>query len=297
MLQDMKGFAQFISAERGLMLFLISVGVTFLLVESLAWTTALFLGVMVFCIWSAADAMNNICDVDLDVLSDPARAQFTRKLGDFGMFIAVAFTFTSLALGAITMIPYVFLFSALGILCGVIYSVPPFRLRKTPYKPLVNFSVGFVPVLLVASFFDIFTPSVIVLAVLIGVTTAVNSLWEDLADFASDFSSGSRTVPILFGFRKGLYLTIILGYSLLPLMLWVGILFELGWTYYAALAGLTTFLSIRLIQKRHALTHSSKDETKLHKLGETLSKDFVIVAIAFTLSLMLCSLLKINPIF
>ncbi|MCW4005349.1 MAG: UbiA family prenyltransferase [Candidatus Bathyarchaeota archaeon] len=293
----MKGFAQFISAERGLMLFLISVGVTFLLVESLAWTSAVFLGVMVFCIWSAADAMNNICDVDLDLLSDPERAMFTRKLGSTGLLITIVFTAASLALGAITLLPYVFLFSAIGILCGVLYSVPPFRLRKTAYKPLVNFSVGAVPVLIVASFFEVFTPSVVVLAVLIGVTTAVNSLWEDLADYASDFSSGSRTVPIIFGFKKGLLITIIMGYSLLPLMFWVGMLFELGWTYYGALSGLATFLTIRLLQQRHALTKSSKDDTKLHKLGETLSKDFVIVAIAFTLSLMLCSLLKINPIF
>lgn len=65
MLQDIKGFAQFISVERGLMLFMISVGATFLTVGSLAWSSALFLGVLVFCIWSAADAMNNIFDQQL----------------------------------------------------------------------------------------------------------------------------------------------------------------------------------------------------------------------------------------
>ncbi len=298
MLQDIKGFAQFISVERGLMLFMISVGATFLTVGSLAWSSALFLGVLVFCIWSAADAMNNIFDQQLDMLSDPFRAQFTRRLGRLGLLVAVGFTALSLALGVVTMVPYVVLFVALGILFGVLYSVPPFRLRKTAYKPVVNFTVGAIPTLIVAAFFNDFSFSIIFLVVLIGVTTAVNSLWEDLADFTSDFHSGSRTVPIIFGFRKGLLLTIGMGYCLLPLMVLVGVLFQFGWVYYTVLCGLAAFVSLRVIQKRHILFKEHKTQpTKLHKLGEILAKDFVIVAIAFTLVLMVSSLLKINPTF
>lgn len=298
MLQDIKGFAQFISVERGLMLFMISVGATFLTVGSLAWSSALFLGVLVFCIWSAADAMNNIFDQQLDMLSDPFRAQFTRRLGRLGLLVAVGFTALSLALGVVTMVPYVVLFVALGILFGVLYSVPPFRLRKTAYKPVVNFTVGAIPTLIVAAFFNDFSFSIIVLVVLIGVTTAVNSLWGDLADFTSDFHSGSRTVPIIFGFRKGLLLTIGMGYCLLPLMVLVGVLFQFGWVYYTVLCGLAAFVSLRVIQKRHILFKEHKTQpTKLHKLGEILAKDFVIVAIAFTLVLMVSSLLKINPTF
>ena len=95
------------------------------------------------------DAMNNMCDVDLDALSDPSRAEFTKKLGKLGLFTVVGFTALSLALGAATLIPYVVLFAALGIVFGVLYSVPPFRLRKTAYKPVVNFTVGAIPVLIV----------------------------------------------------------------------------------------------------------------------------------------------------
>ena len=134
-LQNIRGFAQFISVERGLMLFMISIGATFLAGEAFAWPAALFLGAIVFCVWSAVDAMNNLCDVDLDVLSDPLRAKFTKRLGKAGLFIAVGFTALSLALGALTLMPYVVLFVGLGLFFGVVYSVPPFRLRKTPYKP------------------------------------------------------------------------------------------------------------------------------------------------------------------
>lgn len=298
MIQDLKGFARFISVERGVMLFMISVGAAFLTGGTLAWMPALFLGVTVFCIWSAVDGMNNLCDVELDVLSDPKRAEFTKKLGKIGLFITLGFTGLSLALGAATLMPYVLLFVGAGIFFGVLYSVPPFRLRKTVYKPIVNFTVGAVPVMIVAAFFNSFSANIVALIVLIGVTTAINSLWEDLADFASDFHSGSRTIPIIMGFRRGLIFTIVMGYLMLPLMVLVGMLFQLPAIWYAALASLAGFITLRLIQKRNTLfKQETADNTKLFKLGETLAKDFVIIAIVFTLALMISSLLKISPIF
>jgi 4-hydroxybenzoate polyprenyltransferase len=298
MLREIKGFAQFISVERGIMLFMISVGATFLMTKTLAWPSALYLGFTVFCIWSAVDAINNLCDADLDALSDPSRAEFTKRLGKLGMLIMGAFTALSLALGAATMIPFVALSVALGIVFGVLYSVPPFRLRKTAYKPIVNFTVGAVPVLIVAAFFNVFSADVVSLILLIGVTTSVNSLWEDLADFASDFHSGSRTVPIIFGFRKGLLLTISLGYAMIPMMVFVGLLFQLGWVYYASLIALAAFVSLRIVQKRDTLfNRRGKDTERLHMLGEVLARDFVVTAIVFTLSLMVSSLLKINTTF
>jgi len=298
MFREVKGFAQFISVERGIMLFMISIGATFLMAETLAWSSALYLGVTVFCIWSAVDAINNLCDVDLDAFSDPSRAEFTKKLGKLGMFVMAGFTALSLALGAATLIPYVLLFVTSGIVFGVLYSVPPFRLRKTAYKPIVNLTVGAVPVLIVAAFFNAFSANVVILVLLVGVTTSVNSLWEDLADYASDFNSGSRTLPVIFGFRKGLLLTIILGYAMIPLMVFVGSLFQLGWVYYVSLIALATFVTLRIVQKRATLFRQDKrDLKKLYNTGEVLAKDFVIVAIVFTLSLMVSSLLKIDPIF
>jgi 1,4-dihydroxy-2-naphthoate octaprenyltransferase len=292
MFQDLKGFAQFISVERGLMVLMISVGASFLMGGALVWFDAVFLGVIAFCIWSAADAMNNIFDVDLDMLSDPFRAEFTKKLGRLGLFIAMFFTALSLLLGAVTMTPYVVLFIVMGIMFGVLYSVPPFRLRKTAYKPVVNFTVGAVPVLIVAAFFNAFTLNITVLVLLIGVTTAVNSLWEDLADYASDSASGSRTIPVILGYKRGLIFTVTMGYTLIPLMVLIGSLFQLGWIYYLTLTALSAFVTLRVIQKRNTLLKNG-DKKQLFKLGEVLAKDFVIIAIIFTLSLMLSSLLKI----
>src|SRR4030065_126224 len=121
MFQDMRGFASFISVERGVMLFMISVGAAFLT-----------------------------------------------------------------AVGGARLLLLFFLFVAFGIVFGVFYPVPPFRLRKTRYKPIVNFTVGAVPVMIVAAYFGVSSFSVVSLVVLLGVTTAVNSLWEELADSALD---------------------------------------------------------------------------------------------------------------
>ena len=295
MFANFKGFAQFISIERGLMLFAISVGATFLTLGTLAWSQAIYLGAIVFCGWSGLDALNNVFDVDLDGVSDPSRAKYTRNLGKVGLPIAIAFSALSLGLGAVTMIPLVILFVILGIVFGVLYSVPPFRLRQKVYKPLVNFTVGAVPVLIVAGFSHVFSVNVMTLVLLIGITTAVNSLWEDLADYASDSASNARTVPIVLGLRKGLLLTSATGYCLIPLMILVGILFQLHLVYYFVLSGLAFFVSCRLYQKRFALFGSHRtDAKKLLEVGDVLARDFVIVAIVQTLSLMFSSFLTMS---
>jgi 4-hydroxybenzoate polyprenyltransferase len=295
MFANFKGFAQFISIERGLMLFAISVGATFLTLGTLAWSQAIYLGAIVFCGWSGLDALNNVFDVDLDGVSDPSRAKYTRNLGKVGLPIAIAFSALSLGLGAVTMIPLVILFIILGIVFGVLYSAPPFRLRQKVYKPLINFTVGAVPVLIVAGFSHVFSVNVMTLVLLIGITTAVNSLWEDLADYASDSASSARTVPIVLGLRKGLLLTSATGYCLIPLMILVGILFQLHLVYYFVLSGLAFFVSCRLYQKRFALFGSHRtDAKKLLEVGDVLARDFVIVAIVQTLSLMFSSFLTMS---
>jgi hypothetical protein len=87
-----------------------------------------------------------------------------------------------------------------------------------------------------------------------------------------------------------------MGYAMLPLMVLVGVLFNLGWVYYASLFGLAAFISLRIVQKRVTLFQKDQsDSRRLHKLGEVLAKDFVIIAIVFTFALMVSSLLKVVP--
>lgn len=265
---------------------MINMGATFLIAQSSTLPNAVYLGIIAFFLWSGVDAINNVYDAELDEKSDPERAKFTKNLGKLGMAITLGLFAVSLGLGAITGMLLVVVFIFVGILAGVAYSVPPFRLRQTIYKPLVNLSVGAVPVLIVAAFYDVFSVQILALILLMGISTAVNSLWEDLADYKSDYSAKAKTTLVVFGFKRGLYLTIILGYSLIPLMLLVGVLFQLNIVYFAILGTLITFISIRLIQNRQIITGKPNQEALL-KVGESFAKDFVIVALVHTTNLML----------
>ena len=288
MLGSTKGFLTFISFERGIMVFMITMGATFLITRSAILPEAIYLGFVAFCIWSGADAINNVYDVDLDVKSDPFRSDYTRNLGDLGRYIFLIFFILSISLGVITGIQLVTVFVVLGVFAGVVYSMPPFRLRQTIYKPVVNFSVGAVPVLIVAAFFNVFSVQIMVLTFLVGISTAVNSLWEDLADFKSDLGAKARTILIVLGVKRGIYLTIFLGYCLIPLMILVGILFQLTLLYFGIIAVLISYLSIRIVKNRQVLFGGSNtDLASMLKLGEMFAANFVIVALVFTINMML----------
>ena len=279
------------------MLFMISIGATFLVVGSIAWLQALYLGSIVFCLWSGLDALNNVFDADLDEISDPSRAKYTKRLGRTGLLVAIVFSILSSSMGAITMSPLVLVFILVGVFFGIVYSVPPLRLRQTVYKPIVNFTVGAVPILIIASFANTFSASVVTLMLLIGITTAVNSLGEDLADYASDLANGAKTIPIILGVKKGLLFTILMGYSLIPLMVSVGIMFKLPPIYYITLSAITAFLSLRIYLNRATLFKSSEIDNKgLLKLGEILAKDFVIAAIIQTTNLGISSYIGLSSL-
>ena len=297
MLGSVKGFLTFISFERGLMLFMIAMGATFLVGQNPTLGEAAYLGFVAFCLWSGVDAINNVYDVDLDMKSDSFRADFTRSLGRFGVIISLAIFALCMALGLITGIQLVTVFIFVGIVAGVVYSVPPFRLRQTILKPLVNVSVGAVPVLIVASFFDIFSFELLVLVLLIGISTAANSLWEDLADYESDFAAKARTLVVVLGFKRGFFITVLVGYGMVPLMVLVGVLFNLNLLYFVVLGALIAFLSLRLIQHRNALFRSKNVElNSLLTLGTSFARDFVIIALVQTANLMINGFLNYQQI-
>jgi len=270
-------------------------GATFLIAKSSTLPIAIYFGIIGFFGWSGVDAINNIYDANLDEKSDPARAKYTKNLGKLGLAISLGLCALAMSMGALTGIQLVTVFIFLGILAGIIYSVPPFRLRQTIYKPIVNLSVGSVPVLMVAAYFNVFSIQIFVLMLLIGISTAVNSLWEDLADYKSDYSAHAKTTLVILGFKRGLYLTIATGYSLIPLMIIVGILFQLNTIYFVILSALIAYISIRLIQNRHIITGKAKHETLL-KLGEAFAKDFVIIALVHTTNLMISGYLTYQQV-
>jgi len=290
MLRWLKGFYLFISVERGIMLFMISMGTALLIGGRSDWLKAVYLGLIGFFGWSCMDAINNVSDVELDKASDPFRSEFTANLGLWSFFIIALLSLASIGMGLATSNPLVTVFILIGGSLGVVYSVPPLRLRQTICKPLVNGAVGAIPVLIASAFYDAFTIEAYTLTLLMGVATAVNSLWEDLADYSSDLKSRASTVLIVLGFRRGLHVTILFGYCLIPLMALIGLMFELGAVYYIILTMLVAFVSLHIIQNRKIIL--GKETEKMHRLSSKLARDFVIIAVVHTTNLMISGYLK-----
>lgn len=285
-----KGFYLFISAERGLMVFMIAMGAALLIGGRSSWSEASYLGLIGFFLWSCTDAVNNMCDVELDKESDRSRSEFTASLG-FAGFIVVAILFSIVVgLGILANRLYATAFILLGVICGVAYSVPPVRLRQTIFKPLVNSTVGAIPVLITAAFYNSFTIEAFTLAIFMGAATAINSLWEDLADYSSDLKGNANTFLVVLGFRRGLHVTILLGYSLIPLMVLTGLMFKLGTVYYVIFSVLIGFMSLHILQERKVILGEEKE--KMHQVSSKLARDFVIIAVIHTTNFMLASFLK-----
>jgi len=117
------------------MLFMITMGATFLMAEKAALLRAIYLGFVAFCGWSGVDAINNVYDADLDVKSDPLRSEYTKNLGRLGLCISIIFFVLSMSLGAITGVQLVTVFVFVGIIAGVVYSIPPFGSGKQYTSP------------------------------------------------------------------------------------------------------------------------------------------------------------------
>jgi len=293
MMNSLKGYAEFLAIQRGLMLFMISIGGAFLIGGATSLMPALYLGVIVFCFWSFADAINNIYDKELDAISDPKRAEFTEKLGKKGHYITCLFAGLVFALSAFTLNWHVLVVISVGMLLGFIYSVPPIRLRTTIAKPLVNFIFGAVAILISGAYFGVFTFNVAVLTLLFGIVTSVNSMWGDLADYQSDKNSGARTIPVVLGFRKGLFLTVILGCMLIPILTNIGLMYSLPFVYYIILAAIASYALINVFLNRKVLSKNKENTHEQILLGSLLTKDFVKITLIFSFTFMISSIIRV----
>ncbi|MCW3983517.1 MAG: UbiA family prenyltransferase [Candidatus Bathyarchaeota archaeon] len=292
MLASLQGYSEFIAIQRGLMLFVVTLGGAFLVGNSTALLPALHLAAIVFCFWTFSDAINNIHDKELDATSDPKRAQFTEKLGKKAYYITYLFLGLTLFLSALTLNWLVFAVISVGLIIGFIYSAPPIRLRTTIVKPLVNFVFGAVAIFISGAHFGVFTLNVLLLTLLFGVVTTVNSIWGDLADYQSDKNSGARTLPVILGFRNGLFFTVILGCMLIPIMTYIGLMYSVYPVYYVVLAVVVSYMLTKLFIKRRMLSKNRENTSEQLSLGGLLSKDFVKITLVFSVTFAVCAFIR-----
>jgi len=277
--QWLRAFSQFITVDSGLALFVATILLSFLMAPKFDLFQACYLGLIIFCGWCGVDMLNNICDTEADALSHPARAEIIRTLGVWtgiiaGLFLAIAFGLGFGTQNVLVMLLIVAAFSS-----GVLYSIPPFRLRQTILKPIMNLSVGVILALLVASFYSCFTVATWLIVVLAGAATLSASLWDDVIDYEGDWKGGAKTMPVIIGPKKGAYLSFLSSFSLLPLLFFIGIVFNLAGFYYLSLLLVAVGMLTKLIQNRNILsTNFEQNEEAWINLMKTTFKNYDALA-------------------
>jgi len=181
---------------------------------------------------------------------------------------------------------------SVGMFLSFIYSAPPIRLRTTIAKPLVNFIFGAVAILVSGAYFGVYSFEVIALTLLFGVVTSINSIWGDLADYESDKKSGSKTVPVVLGFRRGFIFTVVLGCMLIPILTFIGLMYGLPFVYYAILAGIATYVLGRLFLNKKGLNKNKENLNQQITLAAMLTKDFTFITLIFSLTFMVSALIR-----
>jgi len=277
--QWLRAVSQFIAADSALALFMGTILMAVFLAPQFNIFQVLYLGGIILFGWFGLDMINNIYDVEMDKVTHPARALVMEKLGAWTKIIAYTCLIISFCSSLLTQNFLVVLAVVMAMLSGTVYSVPPFRLRQTVLKPAVNFTVGLIVTLLVASFYGQFTVAAYLLMLLAGITTMSTSLWDDVIDYEGDRKGNAKTLVTVIGQKKGAYLSFLSSFSLIPVIYFIGLVLAFPWFFYLASFFTATGIIAVFVQNLSALLACSNSEA-LTSIMKKLFKYYVVLAFA-----------------
>jgi len=177
-------------------------------------------------LWLATLLVNDVYDLKIDKISNPQRPLVSGLIRpaeylnlSFCLFLIALYA--SLVLG---ILPYIA--ALMFIFSGIIYSVPPLRLRNRIFHSLF-IGWGSVLAFLIGYFIQAdlsqlsMSREVLMLVLLIFLALSTGSVTKDLKDQEGDRQSGVKTIFTVYGYKKGMLITaLLLGLSLLtPLLL------------------------------------------------------------------------------
>jgi len=192
--------------------------------QQINWSSAVFLCFSVFFAFQGSAGLNDFFDRGIDVVSNKERVLVKGVLTEreykalIGLFFLLSVLFASI----VGVNALILLFFCIAL--SVIYSVPPFRLKKFV---LIN---GFVLALIslnciflgfaVQGIPLVFFPREIILLVLVVFTLGMN--FKDLKDYSGDSREGIHNLLTLFGERNGKKVIggmVFISYLLVPFIL------------------------------------------------------------------------------
>lgn len=152
---------------------------------------------IIFFLWQYTVIVNRIYDEKITGKKD--------------FFVALLLLAGSLILSFISGIVFLIL-SALYIIAGTAYSVPPFRMRNYTFSTLF-IGIGSVLAFLIgyyANFSTPFTYQILIYCIMIFIATSLGSAIKDLKDYEKDKEDGIRNIFTVFGPKRGKRISYIL---------------------------------------------------------------------------------------
>lgn len=150
------------------------------------------------------------------------------------MLMAIGLIISSLLIGLYLMFvsgPWALILGAIGALLAITYSGPPFNYKYKALGELIVFIV-WGPIMVLGAYYvqtSVISQPVIIASTPIGLLVSAVLLANNIRDIEYDVSTGIRTIPIILGRGKSIYLydlMIIMPFIIVPLLIVGGIL---GW--------------------------------------------------------------------
>ena len=184
---------------------------------------------ILFCILGLAsiNALNQIADVEIDKINKPYRPLPSKKLKTKQVFF-ISFSLSLIA-GLITIylgIGY-FIIALAGLGIGLLYNVPPIYAKKNPVFGMLLIGVGY-GVLMFLVGWGVYKPFFSVPLWIIGflyLHEVVFSSTKDFSDIKGDSIANVKTIPSIFGKKKGAlicYFLYIIPYAILLILKFTG---------------------------------------------------------------------------
>ncbi len=159
--------------------------------------------------------LNDVYDLEIDRISHPERALPSGDISQKAAKIASSVLMIGGTGTAFAINPNSGILIGTIAIFGVLYSVPPIRLRRFPVVP--SMIIGFFVFLsFLAGYTSLGAPieaEIILGGMLLWAMFIGCSLAKDLGDVQGDKSAGVNTLPTLLGFDKGFRITSIMVYS------------------------------------------------------------------------------------
>jgi homogentisate phytyltransferase/homogentisate geranylgeranyltransferase len=167
--------------------------------------------------WSFTVLLNHIYDIDIDKISGERRITSTDVL-TIDQIKQIAIIFAILSILFSTLIGYeIFLLTVTALILGIVYSIPPIRLRNSILSSLF-IGTGSV----IAFFIGVLTPpfywtkgglklanpiipsDAFPIALIIFISLSVGTVIKDLKNYEGDKNAGVRNIFTVYGLQKGL---------------------------------------------------------------------------------------------